>query len=82
MELPADSATALLHAFRRGTLSPVEAAQAALSRIRAFEPAVNAFVLVDEAGALAAARASEARWAGGTPMGALDGVPTTSRTQR
>ena len=77
MHLPADSATALLHAFRRRTLSPVEATEAALARIRAFDPVVNAFVLVDEAGALAAARESEARWAAGRPMGPLDGVPTT-----
>ena len=77
MDLPADSAAELLRAFHRRTLSPVEAAQAALARIRAFEPAVNAFVLVDEEGALAAARESEARWMAGRPMGLLDGVPAT-----
>ncbi|WP_291296313.1 amidase [Elioraea sp.] len=77
MDLPADSATALLHAFRRGTLSPVEATSAALARIRAFEPAVNAFVLVDEVGAMQAARQSEERWRAGRPLGVLDGVPST-----
>lgn len=76
-DLPADSAAALLHAYRRGTLSPVEATAVALARIRAFEPAVNAFVLVDERGAMAAARQSEARWRNGTPIGLLDGVPST-----
>jgi aspartyl-tRNA(Asn)/glutamyl-tRNA(Gln) amidotransferase subunit A len=77
MDLPADSAAALLHAYRRGTLSPVEATTVALSRIRAFGPAVNAFVLVDEDGAMAAARQSEARWREGRPLGLLDGVPST-----
>jgi aspartyl-tRNA(Asn)/glutamyl-tRNA(Gln) amidotransferase subunit A len=77
MDLPFDSATALLHAYRRGTFSPVEATRLALDRIRAFEPAVNAFVLIDEDGAVAAAQASEARWQAGAPQGLLDGVPCT-----
>jgi aspartyl-tRNA(Asn)/glutamyl-tRNA(Gln) amidotransferase subunit A len=77
MDLPADTATDLVHGFRRGTLSPVEATATALARIRAFEPAVNAFVLVDEDGAMAAARESEARWRAGRPLSELDGVPTT-----
>ncbi len=38
---------------------------------------MNAFVLVDEAGALSAARESEARWAAGRPLGVLDGIPCT-----
>ena len=42
-----------------------------------FEPQINAFVLVDADGALAAARASEARWAKGEPMGLVDGLPAT-----
>jgi len=33
--------------------------------------------MVDREGALAAARASEARWAKGAPQGLVDGVPTT-----
>ena len=37
----------------------------------------NAFILVDESAALASARASEQRWRGGAPIGAVDGVPTT-----
>ena len=76
-DLPVDSATALVHAFRRGTLSPVEATRVALDRIRAFDGAVNAFILVDEDGAMEAARASEARWRAGAPLGPVDGVPTT-----
>ena len=52
------SATELLAQYRRRTLSPVEVAQACLARIARWNDRVGAFCLVDEAGALAAARAS------------------------
>src|SRR5687768_901467 len=55
-------AVELLQLYRRKALSPVEAVQAVLARIERFGPAVNAFCLVDAERALAAARASEARW--------------------
>jgi aspartyl-tRNA(Asn)/glutamyl-tRNA(Gln) amidotransferase subunit A len=71
------SATALAAAFRARTLSPVEAARACLARIAVHEPRLNAMVLVDEAGALAAAHEAEARWHRGEPLGLLDGVPAT-----
>ncbi|ONG58154.1 amidase [Pseudoroseomonas deserti] len=71
------SATALLQAYRAGSLSPVEATRACLDRIAALDPVLNAFCLVDEASALAAARESEARWRRGAPCGALDGVPAS-----
>jgi len=75
---PADlGALQLRQLYRTGQLSPVEAARAALARIARFDPAVNAFCLVDEERALAAARASEARWHRGAPCGLVDGVPTT-----
>lgn len=70
-------ATVLVDAFRRASLSPVEATTLALRRIERLNGALNAFNLVDEAGALAAARASEARWRAGRPQGLLDGVPVT-----
>src|SRR6266853_590110 len=76
-ELGFMSASALVEAYRRKTLSPVEATKAALARIERLEPKLNAFVLVDAEGALAAARESEARWAKGAPKGLVDGVPTT-----
>ena len=63
--------------FRRGTASPVEAARASLARIAARDPGLNAFVLVDAAGALAAAAESEARHRRGGPLGPLDGVTAT-----
>jgi len=75
---PADlPATELIEAYRRKSLSPVEATRAVLARIEALNPKLNAFNLVDADGALASARASEARWAKGSPQGALDGVPVS-----
>jgi len=71
------SATELCHLYRTRQLSPVEATRAVLQRIERFDPEVNAFCLVDEERALAAARASEARWHKGAPCGLVDGVPTT-----
>jgi aspartyl-tRNA(Asn)/glutamyl-tRNA(Gln) amidotransferase subunit A len=71
------SAGELLRLYRQRKLSPVEVARAVLDRIGRFERTVNAFCLVDEERALAAARASEARWHRGEPAGLVDGVPTT-----
>jgi aspartyl-tRNA(Asn)/glutamyl-tRNA(Gln) amidotransferase subunit A len=71
------TATELLAAYRSGELSPVEATEAALDRIRRLDPQVNAFCLVDADAALAAAKESEDRWRQGEPAGALDGVPTS-----
>src|SRR4051794_18663367 len=70
-------ATALVDAFRRKTVSPGEATQAALPRIERLDPQLNAFILVDRDGPLAAARGSEARWHKGEPLGLVDGVPTS-----
>ncbi|WP_107311499.1 amidase [Burkholderia metallica] len=71
------SATALLDHYRRRTLSPVEVTRAVLARIDAWEPQIRATYALDPEGALAMARASEARWLRGAPQGALDGVPVT-----
>jgi aspartyl-tRNA(Asn)/glutamyl-tRNA(Gln) amidotransferase subunit A len=49
----------------------------ALERIARWEPAINAMYRVDAEGALAAAKAAEARWRAGTPLSPLDGVPLT-----
>lgn len=76
-ELAYLSATELVERYRKKTLSPVEATEAVLARIEAHDGAVNAFVLTDRARALADAKASEARWAKGAPVGLVDGVPTT-----
>ncbi len=71
------TATELIMRYRRKELSPVEATEAALTRIEACNGAVNAFCVVDSDSALAGAKASEARWAKGEPCGLVDGVPTT-----
>jgi aspartyl-tRNA(Asn)/glutamyl-tRNA(Gln) amidotransferase subunit A len=71
------NASELIRLYRRRELSPVAVVQDALDRIAGFEPQINAFVLVDAHGALAAARASEARWSKGVPLGLVDGLPAT-----
>ncbi|MSP67274.1 MAG: amidase, partial [Alphaproteobacteria bacterium] len=71
------TATELLARYRDRSLSPVEATRAALARIAALNPALNAFNVVDAEGALQTARQSEARWLKGQPVGLLDGVPTS-----
>jgi aspartyl-tRNA(Asn)/glutamyl-tRNA(Gln) amidotransferase subunit A len=70
-------ATQLLAHYRAKTLSPVDAAKAALARIAALDGRLNAFCLVDEERALASARRSEGRWLRGEPAGLVDGVPTS-----
>lgn len=68
---------ALTQAFARRTLSPVEVTEAALARAEEINPALNAFLSIDHERALAAARAAEARWANGTALSPIDGIPTT-----
>jgi aspartyl-tRNA(Asn)/glutamyl-tRNA(Gln) amidotransferase subunit A len=68
-------ATELLACYRAKTLSPVEVTEATIRRLETYEGALNAFVLYDPDSAMAAARASEARWQKGAPQGLLDGVP-------
>ncbi|WBO58148.1 amidase family protein [Acidocella sp. MX-AZ03] len=55
----------------------MEVTKAALARAEAINPALNAFTFLDRDGALAEAKASEARWRMGAPLSEVDGVPTT-----
>jgi Asp-tRNA(Asn)/Glu-tRNA(Gln) amidotransferase A subunit family amidase len=71
------SAVALLDAYRRGALSPVEAMQDVLDRVARFEPHIRATYLLAPERALREARAAEERWRRGAPIGPLDGVPAT-----
>jgi aspartyl-tRNA(Asn)/glutamyl-tRNA(Gln) amidotransferase subunit A len=71
------SAVQLLAQFRDRVLSPVDVTQAVLDRIALWEPRIQATYGLDADAALASAKASEARWAKGTPQGELDGVPVT-----
>ncbi|MGE0202287.1 MAG: amidase [Hyphomicrobiaceae bacterium] len=68
------TASELLDLYARRELSPVEATEAVLARIARFNDAVNAYCHLAPEQARAEARASEARWAKGTPIGPLDGV--------
>ncbi|WP_432479730.1 amidase [Nocardioides sp. GXQ0305] len=70
-------AVELVRAYAARELSPVEVLAAVESVIEAREPVLNAFWHRDPAAAREAAVASEARWAAGAPVGALDGVPVT-----
>jgi len=71
------TAAELLRLYRRRELSPVEVTRDQLDRIEKFEPAINAFIIVDRDGAMAAAKASEARWQKGEPAGLVDGIGAT-----
>ena len=71
------SALEMLRAYRRRALSPVEAMASVIERVEAYEPHIHATWLYAPERALKEARASEARWAKGEPIGPLDGVPVT-----
>lgn len=71
------SATELLDAYRSGRLSPVEAMRSTLDRAAEINPVLNAFFEIRPEVALEEARASEARWQKGEPIGPLDGVPVS-----
>jgi aspartyl-tRNA(Asn)/glutamyl-tRNA(Gln) amidotransferase subunit A len=68
----------LVKLFKARKASPVEATKAAIARIEAFNPQLNAFQHLDPDGALRTARASEKRWKkGGKRLSDIDGVPIT-----
>jgi aspartyl-tRNA(Asn)/glutamyl-tRNA(Gln) amidotransferase subunit A len=73
-DLTQASAAELSTLYRSGAASPVEAVGAILARAEAVNPRINALTLVDAEAALAAAKASEARWRQGAPLSPLDGV--------
>ena len=71
------SAVALLDAYRRRALSPLEAMRDVLQRVAQFDPYIHATYLLAPERALTEAHAAEARWHRGEPLGPLDGVPVT-----
>ena len=75
MNLTEKTATELLTLQAAGGVSAVEIAEAFLASIRSREPAVKAFLLVDEASVRAQAAAIDAKRASGAKLGALAGVP-------
>jgi len=68
------SLTELRAALDAGKISSVELATLFLDRIERLDPALNTFITVDRDGALAAARAADARLAAGD-AGPLTGIP-------
>lgn len=71
------SAAHLAGLFAKRKLSPVEATEAALRRIEAWDASLNAMYLVQRDQALKAAKAAEKRWKKGKPLSLIDGVPIT-----
>ncbi len=76
-ELHQLSAVELSALYRRRQASPVEALRAVLVHIERCEPQIRALYAADADAALRSAQASEARWAQGEPLSAIDGVPGT-----
>ncbi|MBX6372084.1 MAG: Asp-tRNA(Asn)/Glu-tRNA(Gln) amidotransferase subunit GatA [Acidothermus sp.] len=74
-ELIRRTAAELAAAIARGEVSAEEVTRAHLERIAAVDGTIHAFLHVDGDGALAAARAVDAKRAAGEPLGPLAGVP-------
>ena len=72
MNLPNLTALELAAAYREGTLSPVEVAQAAIEAAEAWEPVIHAFITVTAERTLADAQSSEARYRRGQDVWAGD----------
>jgi len=70
-------ASELAALYRARKASPVEVVRAVIAHIERCEPKLQALYAYDPDAALSQARASEARWADGQPLSALDGVPGT-----
>lgn len=79
MELWQLDATDLAHLIRSGRASAREAVQSALARLDAANPAINAVVRRLDDEALAAADAADRARARGEALGALHGVPVTTK---
>ena len=58
-----------------GEISSVEMTEASLRRIKELEPRLNAFITLDEDGAMSSAKSADAHLAAGEEAGALHGVP-------
>lgn len=71
------TAAELQQAYARGERSPVEVLRELIAHVERWEPHLHATWAFDADAALAMARASEARWLKGQPLGGLDGVPVT-----
>src|SRR4029453_1207585 len=70
-----ESLTAVAESLRAGKLSPVEAVERCLERVRKWDGRIRAFITLDEEGALRSARLLEGEAAAGGGGGPLHGVP-------
>ncbi|MHA3683713.1 amidase [Leucobacter sp. HY1910] len=70
-------AAALAAGYAAGTFSPSAVAEDVIARIEAREHELNALYLFDAAQVRADAAASTQRWAAGTQLSEVDGVPVT-----
>ncbi len=77
MSILDQTARQTLKAFLDRSLSPVEYMQALIARVEASEPHVRALWLFRPEQALDQARAAEARYHRGRPLGLLDGMPVS-----
>jgi aspartyl-tRNA(Asn)/glutamyl-tRNA(Gln) amidotransferase subunit A len=80
-DIPLLSATELGSMIAAKTISPVEAAQAYLSRIKEINPKLNAYITVCEDEAMSQAKEAEDLINQGTNLGPLHGVPIAIKDQ-
>lgn len=71
------SAAELIAGYRARAFSPTEVTRSVLGHVERWEHHLHALYLLRPELALQQARASEARWLRGAPLGPLDGVPVT-----
>ncbi|MBL0394669.1 amidase [Ramlibacter monticola] len=69
------SATELQRGYREGSLTPLEAARACLARLEVVNPKINAVVARRDGPFMEEAEAATERFARGTPLSPLDGIP-------
>jgi aspartyl-tRNA(Asn)/glutamyl-tRNA(Gln) amidotransferase subunit A len=75
------SAAEALRLFRSRELSPLELMTAVIARAEAVEPVINAFAETRYEEALARARVAQERYAGGAPLGPLEGLPVAIKEE-
>ena len=80
-ELPFLSATDLAELVKAREVSPVEATEAYLDRIRQVDPVLNSYITVTAERALGEARQAEQEIAAGSYRGPLHGVPVAVKDQ-
>jgi aspartyl-tRNA(Asn)/glutamyl-tRNA(Gln) amidotransferase subunit A len=71
------SAPELVELYRRRAMSPVEVARSVLGHVERWEHYLQALFLLRPDRVMEQARASEARWLKGQPLGRIDGIPVT-----